>query len=375
VRTRRDTVRIRQDETMVEQARLRARIESLISKYSVEQLSLENRVRLGATIDSLVTQLGLIAGRNAEISARIAGGVARGLVEAGRARPTRRIDIVTGDMQSPDDVVLKGWIGINAEGVQTPPRIRDGEIYLRYVDYPRILTVEANSPAARAGILKGDLLVAYDGADVRQNEINLTQLLRPLHQVRVTVDRDGERHDYPVYVERAPASLLARRMELGLLQFTDTLAPTPRAATMMARRGGFGARAGALAPEAPGGVRGGRVFALPDSDNVPTPAVAPRVFVFRNFGDVLVGAKMEVVDQELGENFGVDSGVLLTRVGDPSPARSSGLRSGDVIVRANGEDVTSIAQLRRIISSAGDDRRVELRVVRFKKTIPVTLRW
>jgi S1-C subfamily serine protease len=46
-----------------------------------------------------------------------------------------------------------------------------------------------------------------------------------------------------------------------------------------------------------------------------------------------------------------------------------------VIVRANGEDVTSIAQLRRIISSAGDDRRVELRVVRFKKTIPVTLRW
>jgi S1-C subfamily serine protease len=46
-----------------------------------------------------------------------------------------------------------------------------------------------------------------------------------------------------------------------------------------------------------------------------------------------------------------------------------------VIVKANGEDVTSIPQLRRIIAGAGDDRRVELRVVRQKKPTNLTLRW
>jgi len=370
---RRDTMVVRLNATTVEQARLRARIESLIARYNVEQLTQETRGRLAATIDSLVNTFGTLARENAELRA----GLATGMVEMAPTRapsPRRRIDIGRSEMLG-DDFVLKGWIGINVEGVQLPPRIRDGELFLRYLEYPKILTVDANSPAARAGILKGDVLVAYDGDDVRQKEINLTQLLRPQHQIRVTVDREGERRDYPVVVDRAPASLLARRMESGIIQFNDST-PAPRALSM-ARRGGYGA--GGRATTTDPGARAGRLLPTPfpngDTVTVAVPSATSRVFVFRTFGDALVGAQTAVVDQELGENFGVDAGVLLTHVADPSPARSSGLKSGDVIVRADGEDVTSVAQLRRIINAAGDERRVELRVVRSKRTIPITLRW
>jgi len=111
------------------------------------------------------------------------------------------------------------------------------------------------------------------------------------------------------------------------------------------------------------------------SDTTTLSVEPPRFFIMRSFGDGLLGAQAAVVDAELGESFGVDAGVLLTHVAESSPARTSGLRSGDVIVKANGEDVTSIPQLRRIIAGAGDDRRVELRVVRQKKPTNLTLRW
>jgi len=368
-RVRRDTMVVRLNATSTEQARLRARIESLIARYNVEQLTQESRVRLAATIDSLVNTFGALARRNAELRAGMAAGMAE--MEPTRTPSARRRIVVAGGDMPNEDAVLKGWIGINVEGVQFPPRIRDGEVFLRYFEYPKILTVDANSPAARAGILKGDVLVAYDGDDVRQKEINLTQLLRPQHEVRVTVDRDGDRRDYPVLVERAPASLLARRMESGVIQFNDSI-PAPRTLSMT-RRGGFGGRATTPEP----GARAGRLLPFPEVDTIatPMPSAAPRVFMFRTFGDALVGAQTAVVDQELGENFGVEAGVLLTHVADPSPARSSGLKSGDVIVRADGEDVTSVPQLRRIINAAGDERRVELKVVRSRRTIPITLRW
>jgi predicted metalloprotease with PDZ domain len=293
--------------------------------------------------------------------------------------PSRHIEIQRSDV-APDDYVLKGWIGINAQGIQLPPRFRDGEIYLRYMEYPKVLTVDANSPAARAGILKGDLLVAYDGEDLREREVNLTRLLVPLRQLRVTVDRSGERLDYPLVVAKAPQSLLVRRMESGLVQFDDSVSPPQVRAWAGARAGGG---AGGRSGPAAGGrgtmepmARGGRILVLPAEpfDSATRPVAPPRPMLFMR-NDVLLGAQAVVVDAELGENFGVDAGVLLTHVMDVSPARNSGLRSGDVIVRANGEDITSLTQLRRIIASAGDDRHVDVKVVRQRKPMTLTLRW
>ena len=370
---RRDTIIVRLKASTAEQARVRARIESLLSKFQAEQLSASDRAEMRARIDSLAM---MFFDLERGVDGSVVDGTARGFGGGERpSRPPRRIEVQRAEMVP--DYVLKGWIGINAQGFQLPPRLHDGEIFLRYMEYPKVLTVDANSPAARAGILKGDLLIAYDGADLRENEINLTRILQPLHPLTVTVDRDGERRDYPLVVAKAPPSLLVRRMESGLVQL-DTAPLPPMRSYGGLRQGGAGARAGAGGRGTSGEPTArGSIYVLPPDRfdvPVPAPAEAPRIFM-RSFSDGILGAQTAVVDAELGDNFGVDAGVLLVHVAESSPARNSGLRSGDVIVKANGEDVTSIAQLRRIVAGAGDDRHVELRVVRQKKPMTVMLRW
>ena len=59
----------------------------------------------------------------------------------------------------------------------------------------------------------------------------------------------------------------------------------------------------------------------------------------------------------------------------PGPARSSGLRGGDVIVQADGEPVRSISQLRRIVAEHGSERSVDLVIVREKQQRNLTLKW
>ena len=89
----------------------------------------------------------------------------------------------------------------------------------------------------------------------------------------------------------------------------------------------------------------------------------------------LAGAQLVWIQGEAWQSiFDVGSGVLITDVFS-DPARSSGLKVGDVILRADGQDLTSVAQLRRIIDTHRSDRIVELQIVRQKRARTVTLRW
>src|SRR6185503_3324606 len=75
-----------------------------------------------------------------------------------------------------------------------------------------------NSPAEEVGIARGDKLVAYNGADVRAEPVNLTRLLRPDARVVVTVTREGTNRDFTVTVEKAPARYVERRQSNELAQ-------------------------------------------------------------------------------------------------------------------------------------------------------------
>ena len=57
-------------------------------------------------------------------------------------------------------------------------------------------------------------------------------------------------------------------------------------------------------------------------------------------------------------------GVAVEKVMENSPAAAAGLKSGDVIVRFNGEEIASVRKLTRLISETAADHRVKITVLR-----------
>jgi PDZ domain len=124
----------------------------------------------------------------------------------------------------------------------------------------------------------------------------------------------------------------------------------------------------------------GRIYGLNgDSLFTWTPGAAPRagglsggiaVFGMRAVG----GAELTELNPGLGEYFGTDSGVLVVRVPEDTPADRAGLQPGDVIVKANGSDVGSVSELRRAIGQAGQRSTIRLEILRKKVRRTLELR-
>jgi len=67
------------------------------------------------------------------------------------------------------------------------------------------------------------------------------------------------------------------------------------------------------------------------------------------------------------------SGVLVTRVLPNTPAATSGVRSGDVIVRVNRQPITGAEQLQKLVESSGVGAKLELEIMREGRSRQVTV--
>ena len=322
--------------------RLEGRFDSL--KHEFEGLGLDAPDR-GDVLHELRTTIAALVNLGSleqHVRVRVADPSAAAAMERAKARAFEKVQAFAGPLRLSMSSLQPGWIGINAEAPQQRI-VRGDSAYIRYFGYPEIISVEPNSPAERVGITRGDQIVAYDGADVRDREINLTRLLQPTRRITVRVRRDGEEREFPIVVSTPPRRII-ERMNLNML---DSLSDG-RPGRVMVLRG---------APNAPGD---GPLVVFRQTD----PGFIP-----------IAGAKLaEINGESFDPIFGVSSGVLVTEV-FTDPARSSGLRGGDVIVRAEGQDITRIAQLRRIIDAHTDDRAIELEIVRQRRTRSLMLHW
>ncbi len=86
-----------------------------------------------------------------------------------------------------------------------------------------------------------------------------------------------------------------------------------------------------------------------------------------------IGITSSPLGQQLAEFFGVQKGVLVNSVVDKSPAEKAGLKAGDVIVEADGEQVGDSDDLTRALNKK-DEGEVTLSVYRDRKqrTVRVT---
>lgn len=113
---------------------------------------------------------------------------------------------------------------------------------------------------------------------------------------------------------------------------------------------------------------------------VPADTVTAVISQLKEFGQVRrgwLGVKIQSISEDIGESLGVpeNTGALVAGVTPDSPAAKGGVEAGDVILKFDGKDVTTMRGLPKLVAQAPIGKAVEVEVLRQgqKKTITVTV--
>jgi serine protease Do len=113
---------------------------------------------------------------------------------------------------------------------------------------------------------------------------------------------------------------------------------------------------------------------------VPADTVAPVVQQLRQYHEVRrgwLGVKIQSVSGEIATALGIpeNAGALVAAITPDGPAAKGGVQAGDVIMRFDNEDVTSMRSLPRLVARAPIDKTVPVDILRKgeKKTLQVTV--
>jgi C-terminal processing protease CtpA/Prc len=345
----------------------------------------------------------LVSGQNAQIS--------RAQAELAARRLRDQLEVASRDVASLRTQLAsmcnrnakpQGYMGITFSANMSAGAEAPGTEVYRFAENPTVETVEPGSPAEQAGVTKGDEIILIGGRRVMGNDIVFTRLLRPGNRLPIRVRRDGDMKDVILVVGERPSSLdngcpfLDARVMAAI---GDQLMVSPLRAGggAIARAGSAPVYSGRVSvvpappdPATPSTPRAeGRVIAIAPAPMVPSVTIPPPVpagtrmsersgFVFTTTTSapmVIAGATIVRTNDDLRETFGVQNGVLVLDVARGSPAYSSGLRGGDIIVGVGrSNNINNPLTIQRAMDTA-DDSEVTLRIIRKKKAHSIVLRW
>jgi serine protease Do len=181
-----------------------------------------------------------------------------------------------------------------------------------------------DSPAQKAGIKKGDVIVEFDGERVRSTRqfTRLVQESTTGRPVPMAVMRDGQR-----------VSLNVERRVDEPFRYFDELVRTPKAAVKIN----------------------------------PPALMMPKIESL--VGGARLGIGIQDLSTQLAEYFGTKDGVLVTSVTDNSNASKAGLKAGDVITSFDGQTVNSTSELTRRAQRLNNGDDFTIAVIRDKKAL------
>jgi len=213
------------------------------------------------------------------------------------------------------------YLGVNLAEIDAN---RAKELKLKEDYGVEISRVEENSPAEKAGVKPGDVVLEYNGQRVEGME-QFGRMVRetpPGREVKLTVSRNGA-------VQTLTAVLGSRKFP-----FSGNFPP------------------GFEVPE----------FHMPDIPQIFTTIRSP-----------MLGVEAESLGTQLAVYFGVKEGVLVRSVLDNTPAQKAGIKAGDVITKVDGMAVSAPSELSNAVRAANVKKTYAIELVRDRKPVAVSV--
>ena len=184
-----------------------------------------------------------------------------------------------------------------------------------------IISIEEDSPADNDGLMEDDVIQQVNDVKIRRAS-TLTRIIRkiePGQKAKIYVIRDGKQKTITV--------------KIGKHQSSQSYA-----------------------------------FSMSPGKNV---------FKWYGGGGAYLGVQLHELNKDLASYFSVkeDEGALILKVEEDSPAEAAGLKSGDVIIRIDDEEIADPEDVQEIIFDLEEDDEIKIEIVRKsrKQTINVTL--
>jgi serine protease Do len=229
----------------------------------------------------------------------------------------------------PDPTVLVG------PGASIGVRVRDltsDDLTSARLDSQAGVFVESvvpGTPAEKAGIKAGDVILEFDGERVRSVR-GLTRLVSetpPQRTVKAVVVRDGSRRTLDVTPERDRFS-------------SDDVFRLNPGLPMLKPRG-----------------------------DLPLPQLPQGRLRYRGF----IGVTLDPIAGQMADYFGVSGGVLVSGVDLGSAASRAGLKAGDVITAAHGQLVKQPSDVSAAVRDVRPGSKLELKIVRDRKDMTIAV--
>ena len=241
-------------------------------------------------------------------------------------RPNSASPVIVGPNGAVSISMSKSFLGVHVVEIDSA---KAAALKLKDEVGVAITGVEADSPAEKAGLKVGDVVVEYQGQRVEGTE----QFIRLVRETPV-----------------------GRQVKLGVLRagaaqqiFTATVAP--RKSKMVAEGAG------------PQRIEIPRVeMWMPDM---------PRAY--SGLRSSRFGVEAEGLEGQLAEYFGVKEGVLVRSVMKGSAAEKSGLKAGDVITKVDQKPLDSTRDLSELLRSNREKKAMAVTVVREKRELTLNV--
>jgi serine protease Do len=237
------------------------------------------------------------------------------------------------------------YLGIGVSEIDTD---RAKALNLKEVHGVEVKSVDHDSPAAKAGLKESDVVLEYNGQRIE----GAAQFIRMVHetpvdrQVKLLVWRNGAAETLTATIGHRTDQYSFHTGDGDDGDLTVEIPPMPEMPPMPA---------------------------MPPMPEMPTMPDRPGIYLSMRTG--LLGIECEPLGSQLAAFFGVKEGVLVRAVTKDSPAEKAGMRAGDVVVKVDGEGVTSTHEITSLVRGARSKRTFPVVIVRDKRemTLSVTL--